>query len=379
MKPGVYDGIPNAEYHNGPGVSNSGLSLVRRSPLHYLAKTLAARDNKAVSVSTPAQFIGTAFHALLLEPEMFIRDYTLGLRQSDFPDAVDGQAKLVEMIQELNKTRLPKLATSGSKEELAARLIEADPQNFTAANMAGATGADMKCDIAELNKARTGLLSTTGTIPVLAQLLRDNGVPLTLWSDIKAEWMRNNGHRIVLEPEMWDQLHSMRAAVMAHPAASRLMAMRGKAEQSVYWRDPATGVLCRIRPDWWPRPYMVDLKTCDDASELGFAKSISNYGYEVQEAFYCDGAAEAGYPVKAFLFLAVEKSARVVNGQALGVAVYQLDEASRELGRAIYRQDLAKYAECMKTGEWPCYGTQVQTIRVSNWKFNQNQHLIDQA
>jgi exodeoxyribonuclease VIII len=377
MNPGIYDNISNADYHGGPGVSNSGLALVRKSPLHLRAKELAANDNFDDYDTTPAKALGKAFHSMILEPHLFVQEYTLGIRQSDYPDAIDGADKLVLLIEELNKGRLPKLSTTGTKEELAARLVDSDPATFTLEAMRGATAADMKSDIAAMNETRHGLLSVSGTIPVLAQRLRDAGVPITLWSDVKAEWMRNNGHRNVLEPETWDQLHRMRDAVMAHPAARALMTAPGKAEQSVYWVDEVTGVLCRCRPDkWLDTGYIADLKTTEDASPEAFGKSIATYAYDVQDAFYTDGCAAAGRPIRGFLFVAVEKTACVVDGVAMGVAVYRLDDVSRDIGRAKYRADLATYAECKRTGVWPCYGTKIQEISVPAWSLSKHQHLL---
>lgn len=376
MKPGVYADLSNHDYHSGEGISNSGLALVRRSPLHYLARRTAANDN----TPTPAQAIGTAFHALILEPHLFAQQYTLGLRQSDFPDAIDGADKLVALIEELNKGRLPKLSTTGTKDELIARLMEIGelpPERVE--ELKTLKGADLKAIIETLNIDRPGLISVSGTIPILAQRLRDAGMNITLWSDIKAEWMRNNGHRNILEPEEWDQLMNMRAAVMAHQMARKLVEAPGRAEYSVYWIDPATGELCRIRPDkWLDNGVVLDLKSTEDASPEGFAKSIANWGYDVQDPFYSDGIeAATGKPVRAFIFLAVEKTARVVEGMPLGVALYQLDEASRELGRAKYREDLMVYAQCKKNNVWPCYGDKIASISVPQWQFAKNAHLLN--
>jgi exodeoxyribonuclease VIII len=379
MKPGVYSDISNAEYHGGPGVSNSGLALIRRSPLHFRARQLAANDN----APTAAQAIGTAFHALLLEPESFYRDYCLGLRQSDVPGVIDSRDQLVDMIAKLNEGRLPRLATTGSKADMVGRILEADRLDETArADLESLGSADLKEWLNTINQTRPGLLSTSGTIAELAARLRAEGVSLKLWDEAKAEWLANNGQRIVLKPEEWDQLMSMRDAVMAHPIARALLTGRpGKAEQSVYWVDQATGVLCRCRPDFWRDDNLiVDLKTTEDASPEGFAKSIANWSYDTQDAFYTDGIlAATGKPLRAFVFLAVEKSARVVEGQPLGVAVYQLDEAGRELGRAKYREDLGVYAQCIKTGIWPCYGDKLQTISLPQWHMNKNAHLLDRS
>lgn len=382
MNPGIYDDIPNADYHGGAGISNSGLAIIRRSPLHFRARQLAANDNEP----TAAQAIGTAFHALLLEPELFYKEYCLGIRQSDYPDAIDSRDQLVAMVNKLNEGRLPKLSTTGTKDELVARIMEVqqmadESTRLPREELEAMKGAELKAIIEGANAGRQGLLATSGTIEQLAVLLKTEGVAVTLWKDLKAEWMANNGHRNVLTPEQWDQLMNMREAVMAHPIARALLTGKpGKAERSVYWIDEATGELCRCRPDFWREDdIVVDLKTTEDASPEGFAKSIANWSYDTQAAFYHDGCAAVGRPLRAFVFLAVEKSARVVEGQPLGVAVYQLDEAGRELGRAMYRADLATYAQCKATNKWPCYSDKLETISLPQWHMNRNAHMVESA
>jgi exodeoxyribonuclease VIII len=60
--------MPNEIYHSHAGsISNSGLSLVARSPAHYY--------HAPRSTSSRAQEIGTAFHAALLEPVRFHEEY----------------------------------------------------------------------------------------------------------------------------------------------------------------------------------------------------------------------------------------------------------------------------------------------------------------
>ena len=59
--------MPNAAYHAYEGISNSGLSMVARSPAHYAYR--------AAWKQTRAMEIGTAFHTALLEPERFTQEY----------------------------------------------------------------------------------------------------------------------------------------------------------------------------------------------------------------------------------------------------------------------------------------------------------------
>lgn len=377
MKPGVYEGIPNAEYHGGPGISKSGLDLVHRSPMHYNAVVTAANDR----TPTPAQEIGTAVHMAILEPEEFAKTYCLALRRSDVPDAIDDREVLVEMVNKLNEGRLPKLLTGGNKGELVERILENQPvETWTTEQLNAMKSPDLKEIINQLNVDRPGKLSTSGSRHELANLLRENGVEVTLWSDVLEEWQRNNSERKVLSPEAFEQIFAMRDAVMNHQAAF--------------------AILHHVKD------IIGDLKTTEDASPEGFAKSIANWRYDVQHAYYMDGTRLAleqgkctpphegkaelsvywtdpvtgvlcrcrpdfwrGYP-KHFAFIAVEKK------PPYAVGVYVLDSEGVEIGRAQYQHDLRVYAECVRTGVWPGYGDKIQTISLPGWHANKNQHLL---
>lgn len=395
MKPGIYRGLPNDLYHGGPGISKSGLDLIRKSPAHYRAVVTADNDN--ARKPTPAQALGTALHALVLEPQEFARTYTLALQRSDVPDAIDDREQLVAMVQELNSTRLPKLPTGGSKAEQVERILAAE---LTAGDIAYCRsdlepmrGADLKAIIEAANSNRPGLLPTSGSRHDLADILRANGRTVTLWSDVVAEWAANNGHRTILTAEQFEQLRNMRDAIMAHPAASKLLAAPGEAEVSAYWMQD--GQLCRVRPDFWRYDgIVVDLKSTEDASPEEFARSIAKWGYHVQDDFYRTGLAAAirqGGPhmrehteldgfvdtdgdvpfaaPRAFVFIAVEKTACVVDGQAKGVAVYSLDDDSRALGRMQWQGDLATFAQCSAAEAWPGYSPKIRQIKLPAWQF----------
>ena len=50
--------------------------------------------------------------------------------------------------------------------------------------------------------------------------------------------------------------------------------------------------------------------------------------------------------------------------QALGTAVHLL---VLEPGRAVYRRDLATYAECLRSGEWPGYPEEIRELELPAW------------
>lgn len=66
-KLGAHDDISNADYHSGPGISKSGISAFLRSPAHYRTYKTDPSANKR----TDAKDGGTAFHTMILEPELY--------------------------------------------------------------------------------------------------------------------------------------------------------------------------------------------------------------------------------------------------------------------------------------------------------------------
>jgi hypothetical protein len=95
---------------------------------------------------------------------------------------------------------------------------------------------------------------------------------------------------------------NMADAVRQHPYAAALLA-DGKAEQSFWWDDKATGQRCKCRPDWYQGTTIVDLKTCQDASANSFARACATFAYHTQAAHYLNGTF-----ADRFVFVAVEKT-----------------------------------------------------------------------
>lgn len=146
---------------------------------------------------------------------------------------------------------------------------------------------------------------------------------------------------------------AMRDAVMDHPRA-RLLLHGGKAEQSVYWKHE-TGTTLKCRPDKWnPEsmlgPLIVDLKTTISANPEDFSKSVGNYGYHQQQAWYQDGLKAHGVDAK-FVFVLVEKSPPYL------VNVIELDPYAVELGRFANDKAIRLYNECSTNNHWPGYPT----------------------
>jgi len=169
--------------------------------------------------------------------------------------------------------------------------------------------------------------------------------------------------RTVISRNDADLVLAMGRAVRNHPAAAMLLKLPGKAETTHMWIDEATGLQCKCRPDWLTTDgsLIVDLKTTEDASP-GFRKSIANFRYHVQAAWYLDGVEHAtGRRPEQFLFVCVEKRA------PYACAVYAADAEMIDAGAKQARLDLDTLAVCKAADAWPGYSDQIEPISLPAW------------
>jgi hypothetical protein len=155
--------------------------------------------------------------------------------------------------------------------------------------------------------------------------------------------------------EQYQQVRAMVAAIRADPVAGKLFARPGRSELTVVARDPESGVMCRARLDWLPdvadgRPIVAyDLKTTDDASPAGMAKTMARFGYHQQGPFYTDCLTQAlslVVPVS-FLLVGVEKEPPHLVGFG------EPDEQAIAWGRRLNRKARDIYRRCTESGIWP--------------------------
>lgn len=174
-----------------------------------------------------------------------------------------------------------------------------------------------------------------------------------------------NADKQFLSADEWAQCQAISRAVWSHLSAGPLLKGDVKQEVSLVWQDQQHDLLCKGRIDLFNAKYsaLVDLKTTADAGPDNFERSIYDFGYHRQAAFYMDGWAACGMKATRFVFVAVEKS------PPFAVAVYALDQTAIDAGRKELRAMLATYAMCQRTGEWPGYSPKVQSIGIPAWAY----------
>lgn len=278
--PGIYPNIPAEVYHRRwRGGSASALSLLARSPAHLRWSVNHPEP------PTDEMKLGLAFHALILEPDEFARQY-VGVADCTAPKK-DG-------------------------------VICGNAAKFV-------VGGEGRCGV-----------------------------------HAKA----SDDPRIVLGEEQWTTIHLMRDAVLAHPAASGIVAGAIHRELSFRWRGPR-GVWRKGRADMISRvgnmTVAVDFKTTINADPRAFINSIYQYRYDRQACHYETGLAECGLPVDAFVFIPVEKEG------PYGVSVVQLAQSDVDNARVEVERLLAIYDECELSGVWPAYSGKVVEASFPSW------------
>jgi hypothetical protein len=176
------------------------------------------------------------------------------------------------------------------------------------------------------------------------------------------DWRGANAGRSLLEQADALAIDGMIKSAMAHPRASKMLD-EGSSEVTVKWTDAATGIVCKSRADHYVGrlSLCLDVKTTEDARASAFAKSVANYGYHRQAAFYSDGFAAVGSEIEHFVFLAIEKRPPYL------VALFNLEDEDIAQGREEIRRSIQTLADCIERGEYPGYPTSIQTLSLPAW------------
>jgi uncharacterized protein YajQ (UPF0234 family) len=396
-----------------------------RSPAHFIEY----RTNPPSP--TPAMALGTAVHAAILEPELFAAEYAVvdealleGTLESldDFKGAADtlGIAYGVPTKDEL-KAAIKAADNAGAfrfKEDVQAEMaaltqeklvgalqslddlkVAAEALGVATAKMkkdelkaaikaADSTGTyrfkeDVQAEMAALTQEKlVGTLQSLEDYKTAAQILgvriealgkddlkavikaADSSGACRFREDVLAELYDG---KIMLKPEQMAAIQSMEHMVRCHVGAANKLS-NGMAEMSGFWRDPETGIECKVRPDWLAVEGdeitgIVDVKTCCDASANAFAKAIASMGYDLQAAFYQDGMLAVTGLTLPFYFIAVEKEA------PYAVAAYKASGEMIETGRAKYRAALQLLQWCQQNDRWPAYqpNGEIEEINLPRW------------
>lgn len=174
------------------------------------------------------------------------------------------------------------------------------------------------------------------------------------------EFVNGLGDRDIVTAEQYTQILDMLEALKANETAWQLL--QGEHEQSFFWTDPDTGIMCKCRPDvittYNGKPYLVDYKTTDSCADGHFESSCRRYGYKFQAGMYTEGLFQNTFQEYGFAFVAQEKTPPYAS------RVYICDEDFINEGHDQFRQYLGMLKYCEETDDWYGYEGQDHVVSV---------------
>ena len=171
----------------------------------------------------------------------------------------------------------------------------------------------------------------------------------------------------LLPPDEFRLITGIVRSLQDHDAASKaLFRGNGENEATFITKDAASGIDLKCRADRVTSTgFLVDLKTTQDASARAFGKSVVNFSYHLQSAFYMRCVEEAtGTCPKGFVFVAVEKEPPyacqvfLADDEMLNIGIKKVDDLLSQL---------RSFTEKFGTSPWPSYSQQVQKLSLPEW------------
>jgi len=172
---------------------------------------------------------------------------------------------------------------------------------------------------------------------------------------------KNEPDKQWLAPADYDLAMDMAGSALDHPVLKRYMADINKVVEGTGFFE-MNGTKLKVRPDLYSpgAGVVIDLKSTQDASPKGFAKSVRQFGYHFQACFYMHALRLLGEKPKQFIFLVVEKSAPYLT------AAYTLKESDINRQFANMERACQLWSACESSGVWPGYGDEVQTLDIGS-------------
>ena len=173
----------------------------------------------------------------------------------------------------------------------------------------------------------------------------------------------STGAEIVTQDD-YNMAYEIGRNIREHEIAQRFFKRGSSNEAVAVARDTETGLLLKARFDCLVEegmPTAADVKTAQSAHPAYFRYSVRKFGYYFQDSFYLKILRLLGLKNPNFLFIVCEKT------PPYPVSVYECQSATGKLGDLHVTRALKRYKECTAAGEWPFYGSGIQTIELSDF------------
>ena len=157
-----------------------------------------------------------------------------------------------------------------------------------------------------------------------------------------------NQGKIILKADEFEKAKAISESILQMKQTAKFL-KDGTAEQSYF--SELCGIKVKCRPDFYNENLglLIDLKTTSNPKKYEFTKSVANFAYDMQVAFYTDILESLGKKVNSTLIIAVK------NKEPYSVAFYEIKKNSNAFlsGREYYQKLLKIWRECVEKNEYP--------------------------
>lgn len=235
------------------------------------------------------------------------------------------------------------------------------------------TPAHLKASWAEDAEDDSGKAADIGTVihTLLLEPHRERAAIVVIdapdWRKKDAQDARNTAAaagQIALLKKDFERAQAAVQAVQRHPLAAELL-KEGKAEQSWFAKDKATGLYRKARPDFFNNQrILVDIKSVTSAHPEFLQRRVFDGGWFQQAPWHCHVAEEVqGEPVRGYCWLIVEQK------QPHSVVIRKPSDTVLMHGDRLNKLAFETFARCAKTDQWPSWGFDVEDLSLPTYAF----------
>lgn len=183
-----------------------------------------------------------------------------------------------------------------------------------------------------------------------------------------AEYEAIHAGKEFVKPDAFRVHQEMADAMRARADWREMLENAVAKEVCVVWEDPDEGILMKARIDLVTRykgtSCIVDYKTTTNASEWHFARSMWDYGYDIQAAHYLAAADSIATGKRTFVFAAQEKT------PPYDAQMHTLGPISAESGVLRWQKAKRLWARCLADDEFPGYPIGLAQTEMPNYAIN---------
>lgn len=184
--------------------------------------------------------------------------------------------------------------------------------------------------------------------------------------DYLEAWRLDNPNSVILNDKQMDSLTGMLTEIQKDKDLVEIITL-GSTEVVSLW--DYNGRKCKGKADVYcehPKygKIVIDFKKTQDASESGFTRSVYNYGYSLQAAWYREG-----FEADRFFFVAVEERGLLdpnTNKSRHPIGKWDADPWL-EQGKNTMNALMERLALCEQNDSWPWYSSGFELLRPPTW------------